>query len=105
MKMNKRILRSALAVFAMCGAFSMTAVSVSAEDTEKLPETTTVVTSEVMNTDKLPVISVTTPAETDEPSDKITIDLDDIPEIEGIDKSDIIAAVGGIPTGKRTLGR
>jgi len=103
MKMNKRILRSALAVFAMCGAFSMTAVSVSAEDTEKLPETTTVVTSEVMNTDKLPVISVTTPAETDEPSDKITIDLDDIPEIEGIDKSDIIAAVGGIPTGNGTL--
>ena len=45
MKMNKRILRSALAVIAMCGAFSMTAVSVSAEDTEKLPETTTVVTS------------------------------------------------------------
>lgn len=101
MKMNKRILRSALAVFAMCGAFSMTAVSVSAEETERLPETTTVVTSDVIDVDNLPVISVTTPDE-NENDGKYTIDINDIPDIEGVDKSDIIAAVGGLPAGNGT---
>ena len=86
MKMNKRILRSALAVFAMCGAFSMTAVSVSAEDTEKLPETTTVVTSEVMDTDKLPIITVVTNNSEPDTSSTDKVDIDDIPEIDGIDK-------------------
>lgn len=101
-KMNKRILRSALAVFTMCGAFSMTAVSVSAEETERLPETTTVVTSDVVDVDNLPVISVTTPDE-NENDGKYTIDINDIPDIEGVDKSDIIAAVGGLPAGNGTL--
>lgn len=101
-KMNKRILRSALAVFAICGAFSMTAVSVSAEETERLPETTTVVTSDVVDVDNLPVISATTSDE-EENDGKYTIDINDIPDIEGVDKSDIIAAVGGLPAGNGTL--
>ena len=102
MKMNKRILRSALAVFAMCGAFSMTAVSVSAEDTEKLPETTTVVTSEVMDTDKLPIITVVTNNSEPDTSSTDKVDIDDIPEIDGIDKDDIIS-VETLPAGNGTL--
>ena len=102
MKMNKRFLRSALAVFAMCGAFSMTAVSVSAEDTEKLPETTTVVTSEVMDTDKLPVITVVTNESEPDTSTTDKVGIDDIPEIDGIDKDDIIS-VETLPVGNGTL--
>jgi len=102
MKMNKRFLRSALAVFAMCGAFSMTAVSVSAEDTEKLPETTTVVTPEVMDTDKLPVITVETNDSEPDTSSTDKVGIDDIPEIEGIDKDDIIS-VETLPVGNGTL--
>ena len=102
MKMNKRFLRSALAVFAMCGAFSMTAVNVSAEDTEKLPETTTVVTSEVMDTDKLPVISVVTNESEPDTSTTDKVGIDDIPEIDGIDKDDIISAET-LPVGNGTL--
>lgn len=102
MKMNKRILRSVLAVFAMCGAFSMTAVSVSAEDTEKLPETTTVVTSEVMDTDKLPVITVVTNDSELNTSTTDKVGIDDIPEIDGIDKDDIIS-VEELPVGNGTL--
>jgi len=102
MKMNKRILRSVLAVFAMCGAFSMTAVSVSAEDTEKQPETTMVVTSEVMDTDKLPVITVVTNESEPDTSTTDKVGIDDIPKIDGIDKDDIIS-IETLPVGNGTL--
>ena len=48
------------------------------------------------------MISVTTSDE-DENDGKYTIDINDIPDIEGVDKSDIIAAVGGLPAGNGTL--
>lgn len=95
MKMNKRILRSALAVFAMCGAFSMTAVSVSAEDTT--PTVTTVVTSEVISEDEIPIVT-TVPTE----STPDEFGVDDIPEIEGVDKNDIVS-VETLPVGNGTL--
>lgn len=93
MKMNKRILCSALAVFAICGAFSMTAVSVSAED--KTPTTTTVVTSEIISEETLPI---TTPIQ----SENDGFNTDDIPEIDGVDKGDIIS-VETLPAGNGTL--
>jgi len=95
MKMNKRILRSALAVFAMCGAFSMTAVSVSAEETT--PTITTVVTSEVISEEE---ISLVTTVPTESTPDEFGVD--DIPEIEGVDKDDIVS-VETLPVGNGTL--
>ena len=95
MKMNKRILCSALAVFAMCGAFSMNAVSVSAE--ENRPTITTVVTSEVISEEEIPLVT-TAPTE----STPNEFGVDDLPEIEGVDKDDIVS-VETLPVGNGTL--
>ena len=92
MKMNKRILCSALV---LCGAFSMTAISVSAEETT--PEVTTVVTSEVISEEEIPLVT-TVPTE----STPDEFGVDDIPEIEGIDKDDIVS-VETLPVGNGTL--
>ena len=92
MKMNKRILCSALA---LCGAFSMTAVSVSAEETT--PTITTVVTSEVISEDEIPIVT-TVPTE----STPDELGVDDLPEIEGVDKDDIVS-VETLPVGNGTL--
>ena len=98
-KMNKRILCSALV---LCGAFSMSTISVSAEEAEKLPETTTVVTSEVLDTSEIPL--VTTIPNEDEPPEATTNEfgIDDIPDIDGLDKDDIIS-VETLPAGNGTL--
>ena len=92
MKMNKRILCSALV---LCGAFSMTAVSVSAEETT--PTVTTVVTSEVISEEEIPIV---TTAPTESTPDEFGVD--DIPEIEGVDKDDIVS-VETLPVGNGTL--
>lgn len=92
MKMNKRILCSALV---LCGAFSMTAVSVSAEETT--PAVTTVVTSEVISEEE---ISLVTTAPTESTPDEFGVE--DIPEIEGVDKDNIVS-VETLPVGNGTL--
>lgn len=99
-KMNKRIFRSVLAVFAMCGAFSMTAVSVSAEETT--PAVTTVVTSEVMGENEIPLVT-TVPTDVEPTTGETSeIDIDDLPEIDGVDKDDILS-VETLPVGNGTL--
>ena len=92
MKMNKRILCSALV---LCGAFFMTAVSVSAEETTSA--VTSVVTSEVISEDE---ISLVTTAPTESTPDEFGVD--DLPEIEGVDKDDIVS-VETLPVGNGTL--
>ena len=73
----------------------MTAVSVSAE--ENTPAVTTVVTSEVISEDEIPLVT-TVPTE----STPDEFGVDDIPEIEGIDKDDIVS-VETLPVGNGTL--
>jgi hypothetical protein len=73
----------------------MTAVSVSAEETTSA--VTSVVTSEVISEDEIPIVT-TVPTE----STPDEFGVDDIPEIEGVDKDDIVS-VEKLPVGNGTL--